>query len=70
MLVGEALFATLRESRHYLHWLVPASCALLVVVIGKWLALRKAVSAPVVDLVDESVSAGMGDQSPGSRNKS
>ena len=70
MLVGEALFATLLESRHYLHWLVPGLGALLVVALGRWLAMRKAVSAPVVDLVDESVSAGMGDQSPGSHNKS
>jgi len=70
MLVGEALFATIIEAHHYLHWLVPAACALLVVALGRWLAMRKAVSAPVVDLVDESVSAGMGDQSPGSHNKS
>ena len=70
MLVTEALFATIIEAHHYLHWLVPAACALLVVALGRWLAMRKAVSAPVVDLVDESVSAGMGDQSPGSHNKS
>ncbi len=70
MLVTEALFATIIEAHHYLHWLVPAACALLVVALGRWLAMRKAVSAPVVDLVDESVSAGMGDQSPNSHNKS
>src|SRR3989338_6843890 len=70
VLVTEALFATIIEAHHYLHWLVPAACALLVVALGRWLAMRKAVSAPVVDLVDESVSAGMGDQSPGSHNKS
>ena len=56
MLVGEALFATMVEARHYLHWLIPAFCALLVLVIGKWLALRKAVSAAAVDLVDETVN--------------
>ena len=76
MLVSETLFASIVEARHYLHWLIPASCALLVLVLGKWLALRKAVSAPVVDLVDatvdaasEKVLAGMGDQPPGSHNK-
>jgi YjbE family integral membrane protein len=55
MLVTEALFAALVEAHHYLHWLVPAACALLVLAIGKWLALRMAVAAPVVDLVDETV---------------
>ena len=55
MLVTEALFAAMLETRHYLHWLVPSVCALLVVVLGKWLALRKAVAVPVVDLVDETV---------------
>lgn len=55
MLVSEALFATVVEARHYLHWLVPAVCALLVLVVGRWLALRKAVSIPIVDLVDERV---------------
>lgn len=56
MLVSEALFATMVEARHYLHWLIPAFCALLVLVIGKWLALRKAVSVAAVDLVDETVN--------------
>jgi len=56
MLVSEALFATIVEARHYLHWLIPAFCALLVLVIGKWLAMRKAVSVAAVDLVDETVN--------------
>lgn len=64
MLVSEALFATIVETRHYLHWLVPASCALLVVALGRWLAMRKAVAAAVVDLVDETVLAGMGGKPP------
>ncbi|WP_435628255.1 TerC family protein [Candidatus Ferrigenium straubiae] len=55
MLVTEALFAALVEAHHYLHWLVPLVCALLVVALGKWLALRMAVAAPVVDLVEETV---------------
>lgn len=56
MLVSEALFATMVEAHHYLHWLIPVFCALLVLVIGKWLALRKAVSVAAVDLVDETVN--------------
>ena len=63
MLVSEALFATLVETRHYLHWLIPAACALLVLVIGKWLAMRKAVSVAVVDLVDEKVDVTPGNKS-------
>lgn len=61
MLVGEALFKPLLEALHALHWLVPVACAILVVVTGKWLALRKAAAAPVVDLVDGQVPAGRGD---------
>ncbi|HUW25888.1 MAG TPA: TerC family protein [Gallionella sp.] len=56
MLVGEALFATLLESRHYLHWLVPGLGALLVVATGRWLALRKAVAVATIDLLDKKVT--------------
>ena len=62
MLANEALFETIVATRHYLHWLVPALCALLVVALGKWLALRKAVSMAVVDLVDEKVDAAPGNK--------
>ena len=55
MLVTEASLRPLVEAYHYLHWLAPAGCALLVVVVGKWLAMRKAAAAPVVDLLDETV---------------
>ena len=68
MLVGEALFQPLVEPRHYLHWLIPAFCAVLVLAIGRWLAMRKAVEAEVIDLVDEAVQ-GLGDR-PDSHNKS
>jgi YjbE family integral membrane protein len=38
----------------FLHWLVPVCGALLVVVIGKWLAARtQAKMAPIVDLADD-----------------
>ena len=56
MLVSEALFKPLVETQHYLHWLVPVFCAVLVLVVGKWLAIRKAVAVKAVDLVDESVA--------------
>jgi YjbE family integral membrane protein len=57
MLVGEALFKPLLEAQHALHWLVPAACAILVLAAGWWLAMRKAVKAEAVHLVDEQVSS-------------
>ncbi len=69
MLVSEALFASLVETRHYLHWLIPALCALLVLGLGGWLAMRRAVAGEVINLVDEQVLAGMGGQFPDSHNK-
>jgi YjbE family integral membrane protein len=65
MLVTEALFKEWVETNHFLHWLVPAVCALFVLAMGWWLAMRKAVTVKAVDLVDESVEA----QSPDSNNK-
>jgi YjbE family integral membrane protein len=56
MLVGEVLFVSLVETRHYLHWLIPAFCAALVLAAGRWLTMRKAVEPEVIDLVDEAVS--------------
>jgi len=55
MLVTEASLRPLIETQHYLHWLTPVLCALLVVVLGMWLAARKAVSMAAVDLVEEKV---------------
>jgi predicted tellurium resistance membrane protein TerC len=57
MLVSEAIFKSLLEAQHALHWLVPSLCAVLVLVIGKWLATRMAATAKAVDLVDEQVPA-------------
>jgi predicted tellurium resistance membrane protein TerC len=68
MLVSEALFSPLMEARHYLHGLVPVLCALLVLAAGRWLAMRKAVGGKVVNLVDETVVAGVDDKSPARRN--
>jgi YjbE family integral membrane protein len=54
MLVGE--FEVLLASRHYLHTLIPAACAVLVLVAGKVLALRQASDEPAIDLLDVSVA--------------
>ncbi|OGS93056.1 MAG: hypothetical protein A2061_01905 [Gallionellales bacterium GWA2_59_43] len=69
MLVTEALFKELVEANHYLHWLVPAVCAVFVLAMGWWLAMRKAVAAKAVDLVDVKVAAGSASQSSDSNNK-
>ena len=45
------------EKHHYLHRLIPMLCALLVLVIGGWLAKRKIVETNVIDLLDEEVTA-------------
>ena len=42
---------------HWVHWATPAAGALLVVVVGKWLAARKAMARKAVDLVDKQVAA-------------
>ena len=57
MLVSEASLRPLIETQHALHWLIPAGCAILVVVIGKWFAVRKTTKVDIIDLVDQSVSA-------------
>jgi YjbE family integral membrane protein len=76
MLVSDALLKPLVEAQQYLHSLTPVFCALLVLVAGKWLAMRNAVAVGVVDLVDEKVAAktenilaGAGDRSPNSPDK-
>jgi len=57
MLVGEALFKPLLESWHILHGLVPVTCAILVLAVGKWISIRMAATAKAVDLLDEQVPA-------------
>ncbi len=56
MLTTEALLKPLLDALHVLHWLIPSVCALLVLVLGAWLATRKAMTLKAVDLVDEQVS--------------
>lgn len=52
MLIGEAMFAAIVEANHYLHYLVPICGAVLVLVMGKWLAARQQTEAEVVDVLD------------------
>ena len=56
MLVSEALFANVMEARHYLHWLIPVLCALLVLALGKWLAMRRT-GGGVIHLTEERTTA-------------
>ncbi len=63
MLVSEASLKPLLETWHALHVIVPVLCALLVLVVGKWLALRRVAAGKAVDLVDEHVPGTSGDQS-------
>jgi len=55
MLVSEALFSALVEANRYFHWLIPMLCALLVLLVGKWLVMRKVEIVRAIDLVDEKV---------------
>lgn len=63
MLVSESLLAPLMAVQHALHWLIPLSCAILVLLLGKGLASRKAKSNKVIDLVDGRVSVIRDEQS-------
>lgn len=57
MLLSDANVAPILEDMpHILHWVFPAFCAALVVVLGIWLAARKVAVAKVIDLVEERVS--------------
>ncbi len=58
MMLGEGVVKHLLEGvQEAWHWLPPAICALLVVALGKLLALRQLATAKAVDLVDEQVPA-------------
>jgi len=57
MMLGDANVASLLEEMpHAIHWLFPAFCAILVVVLGVWLAARKVAVMKAVNLVGEQVS--------------
>ncbi len=55
MLVSEVLFKDLLEARHYLHWVVPGVCALLVLLVGQTIARRRAGLVTVRDLAHVEV---------------
>ncbi|MEK7811749.1 MAG: TerC family protein [Pseudomonadota bacterium] len=55
MLVGEPLLQPLLESSHALHWLIPLLCAVLVLAVGKLMAMQRKAEIKVVDLVDVRV---------------
>jgi predicted tellurium resistance membrane protein TerC len=57
MLVSDRLVARwLEEMPQALHWLLPAICAVLVLLFGLWLAARMATAGKAVDLLNERVS--------------
>ncbi len=57
MLVSDRLLAqSLEGMPHALHWLLPAMCAVLVVLAGLWLTVRMAAAEKAVDLLNEQVS--------------
>lgn len=57
MLASEKLFKPFLETQSLLHEFIPLFFAAFVLLLGKWLAGRKAISGEVVDLVDGQVSA-------------
>jgi len=57
MLVGEALFKSLVEVHHHLHWLVPGVCAMLVLGLGQLIASRRAARVEVRELAHGEVGA-------------
>lgn len=68
MLVSDKMVAGLLEhASHILHTLLPAALGVLAVVLGQWLAARKVAAMPVVNLLDATVPAGMGDLSTNSQ---
>jgi YjbE family integral membrane protein len=56
MLVSETVLAPVFEARHYLHYVVPVACALLVLGLGRWLAIKSASANVAVDLLDAKVA--------------
>jgi YjbE family integral membrane protein len=61
MLVTEAVLKPAMEAWPLLHGLIPLVGAATVVVLGRWLALRKALALKAVDLVDENIPARTGE---------
>ncbi|MDD2700163.1 MAG: TerC family protein [Sideroxydans sp.] len=61
MLIGEPLFSALIDAKHYMHWLIPVICAMLVLMVGLWLGKSRA-EVVVRDLAEGVVSAGADSQ--------
>lgn len=57
MLVSDATLHGALEALPWMHGVLPVVTALTVVMVGKWLALRKAAAAPVMDVLEQQVSA-------------
>jgi YjbE family integral membrane protein len=63
MLVSERALNAIFERQQFLHSLTPVCCALLVVVVGHVLTLRKPVEKRAIDLVDGAVGKTISDVS-------
>jgi hypothetical protein len=58
MLMSDAMLQPVLETMPRVgHTLLPVVCAVLVMVLGKVLAVRRAAAMPAVDLLDEQASA-------------
>lgn len=56
MLIGDKMIAPWVERMpSVLHWVVPALCAVVVLLVGLWLAARMAAAEKAVDLLEEQV---------------
>jgi len=63
MLVTDKTVAQWMEGMpHAVHWLLPAVCAVLVVLLGLWFTSRMAAAEKAVDLFNEQVSGPTGDK--------
>ena len=63
MLVSDRMVAQwMGHIPHAVHWLLPAACAVLVVLLGLWFTARMAAAEKAVDLLNEQVSGPAGDE--------
>jgi len=69
MLVSEMALRTMVESRQMLHSLIPVFGALLVVVVGHLLAIRRPVTKRAIDVVDGAVGKTVDDVSHADANE-
>ena len=63
MLVTDKIVAQwMGRMPHAVHWLLPAICAVLVVLLGLWFTARMVAAEKAVDLLNEQVSGPAGDK--------